>query len=64
MAPNTGSIGQDRNAQISARLRERANQLREEIRATLARSNDENHLRVAERLAMKATIRFQISSRT
>jgi DnaK suppressor protein len=48
MAPNTGSIDQDRNAQIGARLRERANQLREEIRATLARSNDETHVRVAE----------------
>jgi DnaK suppressor protein len=48
MALNTGSSDQDRNAQIRGRLRERANQLREEIRSTLARSNDESHVRVAE----------------
>lgn len=48
MAPNTGSLEQDRNAQIRARLHERANQLREEIRSTLARSNDETHVRIAE----------------
>jgi RNA polymerase-binding protein DksA len=35
-------------ANFGAQLRERANQLREEIRDTLARSNDESHVRIAE----------------
>lgn len=33
---------------LKARLRDRAQQLREEIRATLAKSEDETHVRVAE----------------
>jgi len=35
-------------AEFKARLRERANQLRAEIRSTLERSSDESHVRIAE----------------
>jgi RNA polymerase-binding protein DksA len=35
-------------AEFKARLRERANQLRGEIRETLARSDEESHVRIAE----------------
>lgn len=47
MASNTG-FSEDRASAIQARLNERAAQLREEIRETLARSNDETHVRIAE----------------
>lgn len=47
MASNTG-FSEDRASAIQARLNERAVQLREEIRETLARSNDETHVRIAE----------------
>ena len=48
MAVNTGTQDPDRALQFKARLRERADQLREEIRSTLERSNDESHVRIAE----------------
>lgn len=41
-------MDQQLTTDIKARLRERANQLREEIRGTLARSSDESHVRIAE----------------
>ena len=47
MASNTG-FSEDRANAIQARLNERAAQLRQEIRDTLARSNDETHVRIAE----------------
>lgn len=47
MASNTG-FSEDRASAIQARLNERAAQLRQEIRDTLARSNDETHVRIAE----------------
>ncbi len=47
MASNTG-FSEDRAGAFQARLNERAAQLREEIRETLARSNDETHVRIAE----------------
>ncbi len=47
MASNTG-FSEDRASAIQARLTERAAQLRQEIRDTLARSNDETHVRIAE----------------
>lgn len=42
------ALDQRQAAEFGARLRERANQLRNEIRATLERSNDETHVRIAE----------------
>lgn len=47
MALNTGS-SEDRAGAIQTRLNERAAQLRQEIRDTLARSSDETHVRIAE----------------
>jgi DnaK suppressor protein len=47
MASNTG-FSEDHAGAFQARLNERAAQLREEIRETLARSNDETHVRIAE----------------
>jgi RNA polymerase-binding protein DksA len=47
MASTTG-FSDDRASGIQARLNERAAQLRQEIRDTLARSNDETHVRIAE----------------
>jgi RNA polymerase-binding protein DksA len=48
MALTTGSRGEDRTLHFKAKLRDRADQLREEIRSTLARSNDESHVRISE----------------
>ena len=47
MASNTG-FREDHAAALQTRLHERAAQLREEIRETLARSSDETHVRIAE----------------
>lgn len=41
-------MDQQLTTEIKARLRQRADRLREEIRDTLARSNDESHVRIAE----------------
>lgn len=43
------ALDHQHETQFKARLRERANQLREEIRSTLERSNDETHVQIAER---------------
>ena len=45
---STTGFSEDRASAIQARLNERAAQLRQEIRETLARSNDETHVRIAE----------------
>lgn len=42
------NVDQQQIADFEAQLRERANQLRAEIRATLERSSDETHVRIAE----------------
>ncbi len=42
------ALDQQQATEFTARLRERANQLREEIRGTLERSSDETHVRIAE----------------
>ncbi len=42
------ALDQQQAADFKARLGERANQLRDEIRQTLERSNDETHVRIAE----------------
>ena len=41
-------FSEDRASAIQVRLNERAAQLRQEIRETLERSNDETHVRIAE----------------
>lgn len=43
-------LDQQQAAEFEARLRDRARQLRDEIRATLERSNDETHLEIAGRM--------------
>lgn len=42
------AIDQQQATEFGSRLRERANQLRQEIRGALERSNDETHVRIAE----------------
>jgi DnaK suppressor protein len=42
------ALNQQQTTGFKTLLRERANQLREEIRRTLERSNDETHVRIAE----------------
>jgi RNA polymerase-binding protein DksA len=41
-------LGQQETSDLSARLRERATQLRNEIQETLERSSEESHARIAE----------------
>ncbi|HEY8539908.1 MAG TPA: TraR/DksA family transcriptional regulator [Steroidobacteraceae bacterium] len=43
-------LSQDEILYFKNRLRERANQLRAEIRSTLERSSDETHVRIAEQV--------------
>lgn len=49
MAPHRG-LNPQQAAEFKAQLRERANQLRAEIRSTLERSSDESHVRIAEQV--------------